>query len=167
MISTALDKNIHNREKFDCTIVALNTYLKLTANQQSLKDNSRTYIIEGEDDKSIIVGFYTLSMISVNLEKLPNKLQKKHKNSTSAGLIARLAVDKQYANKGIGSLLLIDALQKLLNASDTVGFAIVIVDAKDGVKSFYEKFGFKSFENEKNRLFISISDIRASFMHQK
>jgi len=53
--------------------------------------------------------------------------------------------------------------KKLLFASNTVGFAIIIVDAKDGVKSFCEKFGFKSFEYEKNRLFISISDIRASF----
>ena len=163
MLSTPLDKNRHNRDKFDCGVAFLNNYLKLTANQQSAKDNARTYVLEDALDSSLIVGFYTLTMISVNLTTLPKNLQKKHKSNNSAGLIARLAVDKKYKNRGIGSWLLIDALLKLLNASDTVGFAMIVVDAKDGLKSFYEKFGFESFQDEKNKIFISVKDVRMSF----
>ena len=148
MLITPLDKSRHNRDKFDCGVASLNNYLKLTANQQSAKDNSRTYVLEDTLDSSLIVGFYTLSMISINLTALPKNLQKKHKSNNSAGLIARSAVDKKYKNRGIGSWLLIDALLKLLNASDTVGFAMIVVDAKDGLKSFYEQFGFKSFQDE-------------------
>ncbi len=48
MFSVALDKNKHDRKNFDCGIDALNNYLKLTANQQSTKNNSRTYILEDE-----------------------------------------------------------------------------------------------------------------------
>ncbi len=163
MQTTFLDKHRHNRNKFDCGAVPLNNYLRLTANQQSQRDNSRTYVLEDKNDNSIIVGFYTLAMVSIVLNTLSNKLQAKHKNSNSAGLIARLAVDRNYAKNGIGSWLLVDALQKLLNASDTVGFAMIIVDAKDGMKPFYEKFGFRAFKDEENRMFISVADIRASF----
>ena len=55
-----LDKNKHKRKTFDCGNEALNNYLKLMANQQSQKDNSRTYILEDTVNKDRIVGFYTL-----------------------------------------------------------------------------------------------------------
>ena len=154
MNSVALDKNIHNRKEFDCGITELNNFLKLTANQQSNKDNSRTYVIEDKNDKSIIIGFYTLTMISVELNLLSNH---------GAGLVARLAVSKKYKNRGIGSWLVVDALSKLLNASENVGFAMIIVDAKDGKKSFYKKFGFQSFKDEENKMYISVRDVRRSF----
>lgn len=162
-----LDKNKHQRKTFDCGNEALNNYLKLMANQQSQKDNSRTYILEDTINKGRIVGFYTLSLTTVNLSSLPKHLQKKHPHSYTAGLLARLAVDKRYAGKGFGSWLLVDALKKLLLASDTVWYPMVMVDAKEDAKYFYEQFGFCSFLDEKYKLFMSISDIRSSFETQK
>ncbi|WP_280522915.1 GNAT family N-acetyltransferase [Photobacterium iliopiscarium] len=81
---------------------------------------------------------------------------------TSGGLIARLAVDHRYKGQGFGEWLLIDALRKLLMASETVAFPVVIVDAKDGAEDFYEKYGFTAFKDADNKLFITIADIRAS-----
>ena len=161
-MTVALDAKKHNRDSFDCGVVTLNNYLKLIANQQSNRDNSRTYILEDRKNSNTIMGFYTLTMVSIDLSSFPSKIQKKHQYNNSVALIARLAVDKKYMKNSIGSFLLIDALKKLLNASDTVGFPLVIVDAKDGVSGFYEKYGFKKFEDECNKLFISIADIRAS-----
>lgn len=46
-----LDKNKYQRKTFDCGNEALNNYLKLMANQQSQKDNSRTYILEDTINK--------------------------------------------------------------------------------------------------------------------
>ncbi|WP_428982311.1 hypothetical protein [Parathalassolituus penaei] len=57
---------------------------------------------------------------------------------------------------------MIDALRKLLDASNAVAFPVVIVDAKDGAQPFYEKYGFTVFQHAENRLFITIADIRAS-----
>lgn len=163
MITVALNTKQHNRNNFDCGVIALNNYLKLTANQESKKDNSRTYVLEDKNDSRRIVGFYTLTMVSVDLSSFSSKIQKKHKHNHTVGLIARLAVDKKYMKQSIGSWLLIDALKRLLNASDTVGFPIIMVDSKDGVSGFYEKYGFKSFEDNRNKLFISIANVRASF----
>ncbi|WP_217511790.1 GNAT family N-acetyltransferase [Vibrio metschnikovii] len=162
MKTVLLDKDKHDRNRFNCGIDVLNNYLKVMANQQAKKDNTRTFVLEDENNTSLIIGFYTLTMTPIDLKALPDKLQKKHQSSTSGGLIARLAIDERYKGKGFGEWLLIDALRKLLAASDSVAFPVVIVDAKDGAKHFYERYGFKAFQDAENKLFITISDIRAS-----
>ncbi len=158
-----LDRKKHDRKGFDCGVEALNNYLKLIANQQSAKDNSRTYILEDEKKDGSIVGFYTLTMVNLELNSLPINLKTRHPQSHSAGLIARLAVDKHYTKRGFGALLLVDALKKLVIASDVVGFPMLVVDAKEGAVAFYEQFGFTAFKDESNKLFISVADVRASF----
>lgn len=162
MESVPLDKDKHDRSRFNCGIEALNNYLKIMASQQGKKDNTRTFVLEDENNQSLIIGFYTLTITPIDLQALPKKLQKKHQSSTSGGLIARLAVDQRYKGKGFGEWLLIDALGKLLAASDSVAFPVVIVDAKNGAKPFYQRYGFSSFQNTENKLFITIADVRAS-----
>jgi GNAT superfamily N-acetyltransferase len=163
MKTVLLDKSKHDRTRFNCGIKPLNNYLRAMANQQAQKDNTRTFVLEDGAMSSTIIGFYTLTMVSIDLLNLPAKIQKKHKLSTSGGLIARLAIDANYKGKGFGEWLLVDALKKLLRASDTVAFPLVIVDAKEGAKQFYEKYGFTAFHDSETKLFITIADIRASF----
>ncbi|UJF17241.1 GNAT family N-acetyltransferase [Vibrio sp. SS-MA-C1-2] len=162
MNTVLLNKVKHDRTRFNCGIEALNNYLKVMASQQAKKDNTRTFVLEDIYDDSHIIGFYTLTMTPIDLNALPERLQKKHQPSTSGGLIARLAIDDRYKGKGFGEWLLIDALKKLLAASDSVAFPIVIVDAKDGAKQFYERYGFQAFQDAENKLFITIADLRAS-----
>jgi len=165
MKTVLLDKAQHDRNRFDCGIEALNNYLKVMASQQAKKDNTRTYVLLEPADAgaaAAIIGFYTLTMTTLDLKALPANLQKKHQSASSAGLIARLAVDKRYKGQGYGEWLLIDALKKLLQASETVGFPLVIVDAKDGVSDFYVNYGFSAFLHVDNKLFITMNDIRAN-----
>ena len=162
MTTKPLDKTKHDRKRFDCGIKALNNYLKMMANQQSNRDNTRTFVLEDKDNPKYIIGYYTLTMTNLDLTSLPPNLQKKHQNSTSSALIARLAVDKRY-KKGFGEWLLVDALIKLLNASNSVAFPLIVVDAKDGALDFYKKFGFVSFLDEDKKLFITVDSVRKSF----
>lgn len=162
MNTVLLDKAKHDRNCFNCGIEALNNYLKMMASQQAKKDNTRTFVLEDDNNSAHIIGFYTLTMTPIDLQALPDKLQKKHQSSTSGGLIARLAVDKRYHGKGFGEWLLIDALRKLLAASDSVAFPVVIVDAKDGAHQFYKHYGFQAFQDTEHKLFITIADVRAS-----
>ena len=162
MNTVLLDKAKHDRNRFNCGIEALNNYLKVMASQQAKKDNTRTFVLEDESNEQHVIGFYTLTMTPIDLKALPAKLQKRHQSATSGGLVARLAVDDRYKGKGYGEWLLIDALRKLLAASDSVAFPVVVVDAKDGAKQFYERYGFTAFQDADNKLFITISDVRAS-----
>ncbi|PPC74488.1 GNAT family N-acetyltransferase [Pokkaliibacter plantistimulans] len=163
MSTVLLDKDRHDRTRFNCGVDALNSYLRMMAGQQARRDNSRTFVLPDAANESQIIGFYTLTMTPIDLRALPEALQKKHHSSTSAGLIARLAVDQRYRGQGWGEWLLIDALKKLLHASDTVGFPLVVVDAKDGARDFYTKYGFTAFHDLDYKLFISMAEIRASF----
>jgi len=162
MQSTHLDKNRHDRKHFDCGIKVLNNHLQMMASQQSKRDNTRTFVIEESKNSEHIIGYYTLTMIAIELATLPSTLQKKHANVTSSGLVARLAVDKRYQKEGYGEWLLVDALKKLLLASDIVAFPFIVVDAKEGASEFYEKFGFRPLADEENRLYITTDEIRKS-----
>jgi len=51
MITVPLDKNRHDRKRFDCEVKALNNYLRLMENQQSNRDNTRTFVLD--DAKAI------------------------------------------------------------------------------------------------------------------
>ncbi len=162
MKTVLLDKARHDRNRFNCGIEALNNYLKVMASQQAQKDNTRTFVLEDDNEPAHVIGFYTLTMTPIDMQALPQKLQKKHLQATCGSLIARLAVDEHYKGQGFGEWLLIDALTKLLVASNSVAFPVVIVDAKDGAKHFYQRYGFTPFKDEENKLFITIADIRAS-----
>jgi len=157
-----LNKKKHKRNLFDCGVEVLNNPLCMMASQQSDRDNTRTFVLEDIHNPELIIGYYTLTMTSVDLSLLPQRLQKKHRNAQSGGLIARLAVDKNYVKQGFGGWLLIDALKKMLFASNSVAFPLVIVDAKAGAKQFYEKFGFVPFNDMPNKLFITITDMKTS-----
>jgi len=134
------------------------------ASQQAKKDNTRTFVLEDDNVAEHVIGYYTLTMTPIDLTALPVKLQKKHQNTSSGGLIARLAIDQRYKGMGYGEWLLIDALRRLLLASEIVAFPIVIVDTKDGARSFYEQYGFTAFQDTGNKLFITIAELRLSIV---
>ncbi len=133
------------------------------ASQHSKRDNIRTFVLEDDKNPRVIIGYYTLTLATIDLTALPADLQKKHQNVHSASLIARLAVDKRYKGKGFGEWLFVDILKKLLHASDSVTFPLIVVDTKDGASGFYKKFGFVPFLDEMNRLFITVDSVRKSF----
>jgi len=76
VITVRLDKHKHLRKRFDCGVEALNNYLCMMANQQSRKDNSRTFVLEDDSNPTHIIGFYTLTMAPIDLSALPPSLQK-------------------------------------------------------------------------------------------
>jgi predicted N-acetyltransferase YhbS len=81
-----------------------------------------------------------------------------------AMLLARLAVDVSWQGRGIGKLLLVDALERLLDVSRSVGFEVVVVDAIDADASmFYRRYGFTPFEDHSLRLFMTTKRLRSSF----
>jgi predicted GNAT family N-acyltransferase len=80
-----------------------------------------------------------------------------------AVLIGRLAVDVEFQGQGLGSYLLISALERVIQAeSDVASFAIV-VDAKDGAIPFYEQYGFIRVPSRSNRLFLPVETAKQSF----
>ncbi|WP_279717208.1 GNAT family N-acetyltransferase [Chelonobacter oris] len=122
------------------------------------KDHAKTYVLINSENPKHILGYYTLTMVNFQVDNLPTTMQNRHKHVESAGLIARLAVDKRFQGKRYGSKLLVDALVNLKQASQLVGFPIIFVDAKDGKADFYYQYGFEHIDPQ--RLFMTVSAIR-------
>lgn len=80
-----------------------------------------------------------------------------------AVLIARLAVDADYQGRGIGKLLLADALERIARASRSLGFEVVVVHAlHEEAARFYLARGFRRFRDQPLSLYLTTRDLRAT-----
>lgn len=78
-------------------------------------------------------------------------------------ILARLAIDRQFQGRGLGSALLKDALSRIVAASKIVGARAVLVHAIDEeAVSFYAAYGFKSFPGDARTQFLPIESIVAA-----
>jgi GNAT superfamily N-acetyltransferase len=88
-------------------------------------------------------GFYTLSAASVALSDLSPEIVRKLPRYpvVPAALLGRLAVARNCQGKGLGGVLLANAV--LRAARSEMGVFAMLVDAKDeGAQRFYEHYGF-------------------------
>lgn len=157
-----LDQNNHDRAVFSCNAEPLDHYLKVTAVNDMARRITQVRVI-CEAESTIVIGYYSLSATSIELNDLPEKLRKKmpRYSTLPAVLLGRLAVDGKYQGQGIGRRLLVDALRRCLRVSETeMGAMAVVVDAKDETAArFYEHYGFQRFLEGELRLFIPMSKI--------
>lgn len=74
-----------------------------------------------------------------------------------AALIGRLAVNKSVARRGLGGVLLADAINRSMVAAQTVAMWAVAVDPIDeAARRFYAAFGFQALTGSK-RMFLTFS----------
>ena len=77
-------------------------------------------------------------------------------------LLGKLAVDTRFRRKGLGELLLMDALQRCYVLSEQIGSMAVIVDPLDDeAAAFYKHYGFIALES--GRMFLSTKTVAALF----
>lgn len=161
-----LDKEIHNRDDFDCGNLELNNFLKIQANQRQNRNNAVTHVSVNADDIEIpktILGYYTISNNSLIYDILPREDAKKtpSKESIPCLKLGRLARNKKYTNSGFGEIILMDVLRKALSLSQEVGIYLIDVDVKnEKVCRFYQKYGFKNFIDDSKHMFITLETIK-------
>ena len=79
-----------------------------------------------------------------------------------AVLLRRLAVDIQFAGQGMGSILMYNAMRRVLRTG--IGVKAIIVDALDErAARYYAKFDFKRFDDNPLRLYLPLSKVRDIF----
>jgi predicted GNAT family N-acyltransferase len=155
----------HNRSGFTCGSEPLDTYLRVQAGQDARKRVAATCVLcEGENNT--VIGFYTLSALSVDIGAWPEHVAKKLPRYpvVPATLLGRLAIDRQRQGRGAGEYLLMDALHRSWQASRQVASVAVVVDAKDSqAVEFYTRYDFTPFVDPPIRLFLPMSVIEQLF----
>lgn len=157
----ALDSSIDTSD-FRCGHEALDEYIRRYASQDARKNVARVFVATPEDDAKQLAGFFTLSAGSVSCASLPSVLARKlPQYPIPVALIGRLAVSEKFQGKGLGSILLADACEKVSRASAMLAVAGIIVDAKDDdAISFYSHFGFVPLPGQTSRMLLPASVFR-------
>lgn len=161
-----LDKK-HNRKEFDCGNELLNNYLKNQAGQDIKRKLSACFVF-ADKETNVIQGYYTLSSNSIPISSLPDKIRLKLPQayqSIPTTLLGRLAIDKNHQGKGMGKILLIDALKRSYEISKEIGsFAVVVDPIDESAEKFYKKYDFIKLPDSA-KMFIAIRTLNELFGH--
>lgn len=161
---TTLEKE-HDRSLFDCGKEALNLFLRNIARQHIVKGISKTFVLIEDTAQTEILGFFTLAFCEIVVAKLPHKYAKKYPPKAPGAKLARLAVDKKFQRKGYGSIMMMNAIERILMISEHVGIIGFFVDAKDEqAKKYYEQFGFIPLPDNHLELFIPLETLRQAYV---
>ncbi|HYM54672.1 MAG TPA: GNAT family N-acetyltransferase [Solirubrobacteraceae bacterium] len=159
--TTAFDRGKHRVEAFSCGQEALDRWLRAYASQNQRRDAARTFVTAAADGK--VAGYYTLVAAQVEHEQATAGVRRglSRHFPIPVALLARLAVATPHQGTGLGRSLLLDALQRVLRASDELAIRAVTVDALDErAAAFYRNFGFEPSDLAPNTLMAPLQAIR-------
>ncbi len=154
----------HDRAAFASGVEPLDRYLRAQAGQDSRRRVASCFILTRADEPAQVLGYYTLSALSIALTDLPPAITKRLPRYpvVPATLMGRLAIDSRHRGKRLGELLFFDACSRVLR-SEIATFALV-VDAKDAAaEQFYIRYGFLKLQADSRRMFLPITEIAALF----
>lgn len=123
----------------------------------------KTFVWVADDgDPDLVVGYYTLAGHRLVRSEWPRALGDGSPAEIPAVLLARLALDKTMHGFGLGGVLLVDALERVLIATQQVAARVVVVDAlHEEAAGFYVRHGFKRIPGTM-RLVQKVSEIASS-----
>ncbi len=146
----------HDRQGFDCGRQELNHWLRQVARQHQDKGLSKTFVAVREEAPARICGYYALTLAELENRHLPQAWRKKLPRRIPGVRLGRLAVDRQYQGKGLGELLLVDALTRAQRIYAEAGGIGLFVDALDEqAAGYYLNFGFDASPDNPLLLFLS------------
>jgi hypothetical protein len=104
-----------DRSGFDCGVEPLDRYFRTQVSQDIRRRVTACFVAFAEDSGQI-AGFYTLSAGQFAVTGLPLDMRQKLPRYPAVPVVrlGRLAVDRSYAGRGIGSGLLVDAINRVL-----------------------------------------------------
>lgn len=128
-----------DRTPFRCAAAELTEWLAKYAWQNQDAHNATTYVITDGDH---VVGFYAIAMAAIARSHAPARMTAHRPSQIPCILLARLAVDADYAGRGLGWQLLRDALARSVQLSNSIGATAVLVHCRDAdARSFYMHHG--------------------------
>ena len=151
----------HDVSRFESGAESLDAWLRRKALLNEAKGGSRTYVV---CDGDRVIGFYSLAASSVERRRVSSRVGRGMPEPIPVILLGQLAVDTGYRGRGLGADLLVDAAKRAFAAADVIGARALVVQAlDDGVRAFYERFGFRRFSaREPLMLILRMSELRAA-----
>lgn len=133
----------HVVSQFFCGKETLDDFVKNKALKNRRNKATTTYVI-CKSGSSVAIGYFSLASGCVVRDEAPKNLQRNMPREIPAVVLGRLAIDLRYQGQGLGEALLLEAFERALVASNTIGAAVILIHAIDtAAADFYKKHGFK------------------------
>ncbi len=151
-----------DRRGFTSGVEPLDVYFRERVGQEVRRRATSCYVvIDAMTDT--VAGFYTLAMAGVRTEDLPVSMVRRLPRypALPVARLGRLAVDRRFQGRKLGSVLLADAFLRV-SRSDIAAVGM-IVDAKDLLAvAFYRHHGFEPLAGDGMRLVASWDAMKPS-----
>lgn len=157
----------HDRRRFGCDCAPLDAYLRQRALQDQRKRAAVCHVVVSRAEPKRILGYYTLSSYMVRLADLPagQAARLPRYPDVPAALLGRLAVDSTCRGKGLGQLLLLDAMHRCFArvATQVAVYALVTHAKNEAAAGFYRRYDFASLPSAPLTLFLPMATIADLF----
>jgi GNAT superfamily N-acetyltransferase len=119
---------------------SLDEWLKKRALKNQASGASRCFVL---CNHKMVIGYYSLSAGAISHTSVPKTMRRNMPDPLPVLLLGRLAIDRNYHNKGLGSALLRDAMLRALSVAGDAGiFAILVHALSEQAKRYYMSRGF-------------------------
>ena len=148
----------HDAAAFSCGKAALDVWLR----HRALQNQQRGFIaVQVVHENKRIIGYYGLAPTSVIATTLPRAIRTgQPPNPIPCLLLGQLAVDQNWAGRGIGLALIKHALIRSVQASSLIGGRALLVKAIDGeAAAFWVRRGFQPTKDDPLILARALPDI--------
>jgi GNAT superfamily N-acetyltransferase len=161
--SEPINPGWHRLSALDSGEPEFDEWLQLHAVGAEARRVARTFVwVDHAADPGLVLGYYSLTGHSLVRDALPTGVVRGSPAEIPAVLLARLALDVSLQGNGLGGVLLVDALTRVVVATRTVAARFVAVDAlSEPAIGFYEHYGFRRIPGTR-RLVQKVSAIAAS-----
>jgi len=157
--------NRHELNSFNCKSDELNDFLKTDALKDQEVMVTKTYLCYWKEK---IVGFFSILSDTIEVKAIDdNDCVKGYPYPKYPGIkIARLAVDREFERRDVGTFLFLAAIGASMSVSDIIGCRYLTVDSKTDSIDFYKKLHFKIVEKykrtETQKMYIDMYPIIAA-----
>jgi len=165
-----LDSARHRRDEFSSGVGQVDRFLRKTAGKLMKGGTARVFVaVEYGGDPGRILGFFSINAHTANYSELPQRYKRYSlpNGHIPAAFIGMMGVAADVQGKGIGGLLLVEALRAAHRASQHLGTAVVMLDVLDCGDSsavarrlrLYRDFGFEPLPSQPLRLFMPMATV--------
>jgi GNAT superfamily N-acetyltransferase len=150
----------HDASHFRSGNESLDRWLQQHALRAHRAGISRTTVWTAPGDRTV-VAYHAIAPTQLARTDLPSRSLSAGYSQVPGYLIGRLALDQTLHRQGLGTQLLLDALERIVDAADRAGGRVIVVDAiDDTAHRFYRHHGFRAIE-QSNRLVMKLATAAA------
>jgi GNAT superfamily N-acetyltransferase len=151
----------HDLTRFACGNDTLDAWLREHALRAHRAGVSNTTVWTASTD-NVVVAYHAIAPTQLARADLPSRSLSAGYSTLPGFLVGRLALDRSLQGQGLGGQLLLDALERILAASELAGGRLIAVDAiDDAAERFYIHHGFQPIAGTPRRV-MKIATARAA-----